>query len=243
MPESTITAETQPQSQIVLSEAKTFLTRLGKGEIFTFQTFGEANKGDRTLSRISHGNIDQQYSALAQRNARGAGVFVMVNEGDAKGRKRENVRRVRAVFVDLDGAPLNPVSQAALKPHITLESSPGKYHAYWLVTGLPLDAFSMTQIALANRFSGDPAVKDLPRVMRLPGFLHCKHTPFQTKILTLEDHPPYTASELLGAFSIDLTSSEQAFNTSRTIEQGSRNNSIFSMANSLLAKEIGRAHV
>ena len=80
VPESTITAEIQPQSQIVLSEAKTFLTRLGKDEIFTFQTFGEANKGDRTLSRVSHGNIDQQYSALAQRNARGAGVFVMVNE-------------------------------------------------------------------------------------------------------------------------------------------------------------------
>lgn len=238
VPESTINAEIQPHSQIDFSEAKKFLTCLGKGEIFTFQTFGEANKGDRTLSKVSHGNIDQQYSALAQRNTRGAGVFVMVNEGDGKGRKKKNVKRVRAVFVDLDGAPLEPVSQASLKPHITLESSPEKYHAYWLVNGLPLDAFTTTQLALANRFNGDPAVKDLPRVMRLPGFIHLKNEPFQTRIITLEDRPSYAASELLNAFNIDLTVSAQAFNPTGRIEYGSRNNSMFEIANSLLAKGI-----
>lgn len=236
VPESTIKAEIQPKSQIDSSEAKTFLTCLGKGEIFTFQTFGEANKGDRTLSKVSHGDIYQQYSALAQRNTRGAGVFVMVNEGDGKGRKKENVKRVRAVFVDLDGAPLEPVTQATLKPHITVESSPGRYHAYWLVDGLPLDAFTTTQIALANWFNGDPAVKDLPRVMRLPGFLHHKNEPFRTRILTLEERPSYAASELLSAFNIDLTASAQAFNRNGRIEQGSRNNSIFEMANGFLAK-------
>jgi len=135
------------------------------------------------------------------------------------------------VFVDLDGAPLEPVTQATLKPHITVESSPGRYHAYWLVDGLPLDAFTTTQFAFANRFRGDPTVKDLPRVMRLPGFLHRKNEPFRTRILTLEDRPSYAASELLRAFNIDLTASPQAFNPNGRIEKGSRNNSIFEMAN------------
>ena len=135
-------AATQPNPQIDLAEARKFLSGLGKGGLFTFQTFGDVNKADKTLSRISHGDFDQHCAALGTRNSRGAGVFFMVNEGDGKGRKKENVSRVRSVFVDLDGAPLEPVTQATLKPHITLESSPGRYHAYWLVDGLPLDAFT-----------------------------------------------------------------------------------------------------
>jgi hypothetical protein len=237
-PEAMRKAEIQPHSQIDCSMADKFLTCLGRGGIFTFQTFNEVNKGDKTLSRVSHGDINQHYSSLAQRNNRGAGIFVMVNEGDCRGRKKENVKRVRAVFVDLDGAPLEPVSQASLKPHITLESSPGKYHAYWLVNGLSLDAFTTTQLALANRFDGDTSVKDLPRVMRLPGFFHRKNIPFQTRILTLEDLPAYDASDLLNAFNIDLTVGNQAFNSNGIIDRGSRNNAIFEMAHSLLAKGI-----
>jgi hypothetical protein len=42
-------------------------------------------------------------------NREGAGVFVTVNETDLKGRTAKNITSVRAVFVDLDGAPLEPV--------------------------------------------------------------------------------------------------------------------------------------
>lgn len=51
---------------------------------------------------------------------RGAGAFVMVDEGgDGKGRYASNVTRVRAHFVDLDGAPIEPVL-AAVRPHIVV---------------------------------------------------------------------------------------------------------------------------
>jgi hypothetical protein len=36
----------------------------------------------------------------------------MVNRGDLRGRKAENVVAVRAVFLDLDGSPLDPVLTA-----------------------------------------------------------------------------------------------------------------------------------
>ncbi|MBK7079424.1 MAG: hypothetical protein IPH55_01405 [Betaproteobacteria bacterium] len=117
-------------------------------------------------------------------------MFVMVNEGDGvvhEGSKTcrtaANVKQVRALFVDLDGAPLQPVAAAAVPPDIVVNSSPGKYHGYWLGVSCPLDAFTPAQLALAEKFGGDPSVNDLPRVMRLPGFFHQKGEPFMTRII------------------------------------------------------------
>ncbi|MBF0625880.1 MAG: DUF3987 domain-containing protein, partial [Magnetococcales bacterium] len=129
-------------------------------------------------ARMWHGALEQWQTDLTAANAAGAGVFFMVNRGDGQGRRRANVTDVRALFVDLDGAPLESLLQAPLAPHWLVASSPGRYHAYWRVTGLPLARFGVWQSHLARRFGGDPAVKDLPRLMRLPGFLHRKGRPF-----------------------------------------------------------------
>ena len=107
----------------------------------------------------------------------------MVNAGDQRGRKAENVRRVRAHYVDLDKCGIDPLFTAELPPHIVVESSPGKWHAYWLAApDTPIDEFPAVQTALAKRFSGDLAVSDPSRVMRLPGFYHQKKDadPFMT---------------------------------------------------------------
>jgi len=226
---------TDTQPQIDLAEAGRFLTRLGPNGQFTFQTFDDTNKKEKTLSKILHGDLNQHYATLSDRNARGAGVFIMVNEGNGAGRRKENVMRVRGVFVDLDGAPLAPLIEAKLRPQITVESSPGRYHAYWLIDDLPVAAFKPVQLALAQRFNGDPAVKDLPRVMRLPGFIHQKSDPFISHILMMDDAPPYKASDLLNAFSIDLTVNALAFNPNGRIEKGARNDAIFQMATGFLA--------
>lgn len=178
-----------------LAQAQRFLDLLAPGEPMTFQTFMDGPKADnhhaaasarkpQNLSRILQGDLTQHSSTLAQLNQQGAGIFFMVNHGDQKGRKKENVDRVRALFVDLDGAPLEPVMASAVKPHITVESSPGRYHAYWLVKDCPLAQFTQLQAALAAKFNSDPVVKDLPRVMRLPGFFHQKNGTFMTRILS-----------------------------------------------------------
>ena len=101
-------------------------------------------------------------------------MFVTINATTGGRRKAVDVERVRAVFADLDGAPLDPVLACDLEPHIVVESSPGRFHAYWIVEGLPLDQFTPVQKAIAARFGSDPIVHDLPRVMRLPGFWHQK---------------------------------------------------------------------
>jgi len=119
---------------IVPDDAAALLDLLAPGEPVTFQTFGEGDaKGARGLNRILHGTLARHRATLAGLNARGAGIFWMVNAGDGKGRKAPNVQRIRALFVDLDGAPLEPVTASPLAPHAIVESSPGRWHAYWRV--------------------------------------------------------------------------------------------------------------
>lgn len=57
--------------------------------------------------------------------------------------------------------------------------------------------FRPLQHALANKFGGDPSVCDLPRVMRLPGFIHQKRAPFLSRIISLEQRPPYALNTII----------------------------------------------
>jgi hypothetical protein len=160
-----------------------------------FRTFSDRRESSsRVLARKFYGPFDQCAAALIRFNEKGAGVFVVINETDGQDCKTENIIKVRAVFVDLDGAPLQPVQAARLKPHIIVESSPGKWHAYWRVTGMALDAFKPVQERLISAFDGDKQVTALAGVMRLPGFYHHKtDKPFLVRIVEAHDTPPYPA--------------------------------------------------
>jgi len=201
-----------------MASASAFIRMLG--EPCTFQTFDESPAKRSELSRILHGTLAQHADTLGGLNARGAGVFVMVAEGDGNGRKGVNVRRVRAAFVDLDGAPLEPIQAAPLAPHCIVESSPGKWHAYWLVSDCAPADFTPLQESLAARFDGDVTVSDLSRVMRMPGFLHCKGARFQTRVLEMRKWPPYTMTELRAAFPVStVTTLQSARGTRRVLPQ------------------------
>lgn len=175
-----------------LQQAERFLQSLDASGSFTFQTFidnkerAAANKkqGKDPLAKILHGTLQDNVDQLTKLQQQGAGVYVMVNKGDGIGRRNESVVAIRSYFVDLDGAPIDPVLDAEAPPHIVVESSPGKWHAYWTVQeGESLADFKSCQKALAAKFNGDSAVCDLARVMRVPGFWHLKADPFQTRLV------------------------------------------------------------
>lgn len=161
---------------------------------FTFQTFPDKPGGDaRALTRVLHGSYQQHRAALAALNLKGAGVYVVVNETDGKGRKAENVVRVRAHFVDLDGSPHDPALNWMLTPSFAIESSPGKFHDYWL--GGQLDDFRFRQRQLASLFGGDPKCIDLPRVLRLAGYIHQKADPFRVRFVKRYNGKPRFSAE------------------------------------------------
>lgn len=174
----------QKQNRPDMDQAAKFLEKLDpKATSWTFQTFDDnADRKDQYLARKLHGTLEEHAATLADMQARGAGVYVTVNETDLKGRKVENITRVRAFFLDLDGAPLDPVT-AWEEPHIICETSPGRYHTFWLVDDCPLDAFRQVQKDLIATFGGDDCIHDLPRVMRLPGFWHMKGDPYMVRMI------------------------------------------------------------
>lgn len=116
-----------------LNQAQSFLTALDEdSDEFCFQTFDDGKPGNKKLTRRLFGSLEQHKDTLSKLNEQGAGIFVTVNQTNGKGRTKADITRIRALFVDLDGAPLEPLQKAATPPHITVESSPGRFHAYWL---------------------------------------------------------------------------------------------------------------
>tara|TARA_R110000850_G_scaffold18982_4_gene58166 strand:+ start:462 stop:1274 length:813 start_codon:yes stop_codon:yes gene_type:complete len=163
------------------------------GSKFSFQTFDDKVK-NKKVTRQLHGSIKEHFQELSQLNAKGAGVFFTVNETDLMGRSKEHIKKVRAVFIDLDGTPLP--DKFDLEPHCVVNTSKGKYHVYWLVDDMELETFTLYQQALAVRFNSDPKVKDLSRVMRIPGFYHYKKDPYPIKILSMYQRKPYKKNEI-----------------------------------------------
>lgn len=121
------------------------------------------------------GTIRQHYKALLLANKEGYGVFVQVNAADGSGNKHGNIVSAPCLFADFDGAPLENLRLFPIAPHLVIETSPGKFHVYWCVEGIPLDRFKEMQQRLAGLFGSDPKVCDLPRLMRLAGFYHLKN--------------------------------------------------------------------
>jgi putative DNA primase/helicase len=175
-----------------LNLAEDFLTALDPdGEQFTFQTFDDRedhkNHKDLSLTRVLHGTLAQHWDELCSLNERGAGIFVTINRTDLNGREKQNIIAIRAVFIDLDGAPLEPV-RLAPKPFLITQSSPERWHAYWRVArNMPLADYTPLQKRLIAHFHSDASVHDLPRVMRIPGFIHRKREPFLSRIVEFND--------------------------------------------------------
>jgi hypothetical protein len=160
------------------SAAERFVRAISRGK--TEGTFFAGH--DREESRPPwqrHGSLERLFPKMCELLEQGYGIYVAINETDGSGKRRVgNIVGVRACFVDLDGAPLINSQRLKLLPHIGANTSPGRYHLYWLVQGVGLDEFTSLQRRLARLMDADSAVSDLSRVMRLPGFPHQKREPF-----------------------------------------------------------------
>jgi hypothetical protein len=180
-----------------IDQAQCFITALAGHKPVTFQTFDDS-PAKRPLAHILHGTLSQHQVYLEALNTKGAGIFLTINEGKGTGRSNAGIIRIRAVFVDTDGAPY-PVN-LPLRPHIIVQSSPGRWHLYWLVDGVLLGDFGVIQAALAEKYGTDPTITDLCRVMRIPGFNHCKAEPVRVELLETLDAAPYTAAQIFAVW-------------------------------------------
>jgi putative DNA primase/helicase len=156
---------------------------------FTFQALDDkrlANgkpRDDAKLRQTYHGTLDQHAAQLTRLNIKfGAAIYNEVNRTDLKGRHASNITGKRAFFADLDNGL--PPGGFRLPPSIIVETSPGRYQAYWLVDGDISDADYLGVLRnLTLTYGGDPGVISVERILRLPGFFHQKGEPFMVRIV------------------------------------------------------------
>lgn len=162
------------------SQAEKFLNALGI-EKATFLVFSESGQGGKFWNR--RGRLSDLWQQIQAHHTPGTAVNWMVNDGDS-GIADKNITRIRAVFMDLDRPDdtrlerLRDTVFRVLPPTAVIESSPGKHHLYWKVSGdFPVAAFRQIQERLCHWLAdegADPGVKSLSRKKRLPGTLHWK---------------------------------------------------------------------
>lgn len=140
------------------------------------------------------------------------GIYFMVNEGDGElhghkiVRNSQAVTHLKALFVDTDEGNPRKLRKFCklhkIKPHSIVESSPGKFHYYFLLEDTEnnkenLFNWASCQHRLANIDKNyDDSMADVGRVLRIPGFYHTKKDLFLIKEIYESDHPPYRLDEM-----------------------------------------------
>ena len=178
--------------------AMSFIQRLtGDGNTpVSWQTFDDCHVPDHKkrpeLVRVLHGTLTEYYERLKALNNVGAGIYVTINETDLKGRKAENINNIRAIWSDDDHGKLVP-SAMPLRPHLVVQTSPGKQQVIVLTTGGPLKEHAGVLECMVKNWGCDPGAEDLNRVLRVPGFYHKKDPdhPHLVQVTHMTDDPPY----------------------------------------------------
>jgi len=181
-----------------LSLSHSFLSAISSSDFYVFQTFSDKKPGGRDpLARVLTGSFSQHSKTLSDLNARGAGIFVQVNEGADRG--KAHISNVRYLFVDTDGAPLGPIRDAMPRPHILTTSSPGRWHCLWRVNDESITGFKLSQALLAKRFGCDPSMTNVDRVLRVPGFINHKYNSPALVKCSISNHPQISCRTLVSA--------------------------------------------
>lgn len=150
-----------------------------------FQVVPE-RKGSNARAWTACGTLSGLADRLSAAQRDGCGIFFCINQTDGNGRRRVNIEQARACFIDLDGT--NLPAEWAIEPQLIVETSPGRFHAYWFIEPTTdLNTWSSVQSRLASYYASDPSVTDPPRVLRLSGSWHLKGEPFRVRDIKCGD--------------------------------------------------------
>ncbi|RLD68142.1 MAG: hypothetical protein DRI98_12125, partial [Bacteroidetes bacterium] len=98
-----------------------------------------------------------------------------------------------------------------LEPNIVVQSSPGKYHYYWLTDTDNGKEYEAVLRGMVKKYHADPACTDMTRIMRLPGFRHNKSGKIVTAIINKST--PYSWEKIKRMFppeEIEISMTESA---------------------------------
>ncbi|HII4514167.1 TPA: phage/plasmid primase, P4 family [Clostridium perfringens] len=133
---------------------------------------------------------------LMAHNEANRGIFFVVNSGGNIDRK---INKINAQFFECDTLSLEEqmenISKFPLEPSIIVQTKKS-LHVYFLIKNGKVEKFRDIQKKLAKHFKGDGSCINESRVMRVPGFYHCKEEPVRVKCIKFNPNLFYTQEDL-----------------------------------------------
>ncbi|MGU8606863.1 phage/plasmid primase, P4 family [Clostridium perfringens] len=188
-----------------LREARRFLECFCKGEgsenscgrinirIFSDKK-GIGFKGKNLSFNIN--DFQSKSKVLMAHNEANRGIFFVVNSGGNSDRK---INKINAQFFECDTLSLEDqlenISKFPLEPSIIVQTKKS-LHVYFLIKNGKVEKFRDIQKKLAKHFNGDGSCINESRVMRVPGFYHCKEEPVRVKCIKFNPKLFYTQEDL-----------------------------------------------
>ncbi|XZL75621.1 phage/plasmid primase, P4 family [Clostridium perfringens] len=188
-----------------LREARRFLECFCKGEgsenscgrinirIFSDKK-GTGFKGKNLSFNIK--DFQSKSKVLMAHNEANRGIFFVVNSGGNSDRK---INKINAQFFECDTLSLEEqlenISKFPLEPSIIVQTKKS-LHVYFLIKNGKVEKFRDIQKKLAKNFNGDGSCINESRVMRVPGFYHCKEEPVRVKCIKFNPNLFYTQEDL-----------------------------------------------
>lgn len=133
---------------------------------------------------------------LIAHNEANRGIFFVVNSG---GNSDSKINKINAQFFECDTLSLEEqlenISKFPLEPSIIVQTKKS-LHVYFLIKNGKVEKFRDIQKKLAKHFNGDGSCINESRVMRVPGFYHCKEEPVRVKCIKFNPNLFYTQEDL-----------------------------------------------
>lgn len=137
---------------------------------------------------------------LKKHNEQNRGIFFVVNFG---GHDDAAITRINAQFFEMDSGSFEEqqakVDAFPLPPSMIIRTRKS-LHIYYFVDGTAkVERFRTIQQQMVKQFDGDPVCVNESRVMRLPGFNHCKKEPVMVECVSFHPERKYTQDQLSDA--------------------------------------------
>ena len=160
---------------------------------------------ERGKGRNYDGTIKEVWDELCRDNDEGRGIFAIANKAD--GHNDASVTGYRAFFVDEDKGRF---PNYKVEPSFLVHTARG-HHAYWFCTeGTSQEDWVNCQWSMIQALGTDDSIFNPSRIMRVPGFFHCKEEPTMVTMEVLHDRSLRWSSEVfLGLMDIPLVPREK----------------------------------
>ena len=184
---------------MTISAQDVLLALFNPSDTVCFRVFDDKKGGVFTGAKfeMEAGKYTAIEGTLKNHNDKNHGVFFVVNHG---GQDDNSITRINAQFVEMDDLSFEDQQKAVdafpLPPSMVIKTRKS-LHVYWFVINAKVELFRPIQKQLVAHFHGDPMCVNESRVMRLPGFYHCKKEPVMVECISFHPELKYTQEQLM----------------------------------------------